>query len=181
MRAIANRLKAGLRGTSLLEVLIAMAIMSLMIVGTLQMFFVALASSQNASTRTQLTFKAQQVAENIRFLQYQAQQYAQTSTQFASGLTIPITAATQGSLPYTQSDPYYAYWGPAGTNIIEGEKMPYKINYSIADNTSAQTWIVTITAVPVQASSSAGSAGSDLYRGPNLMQQKVQYVFSMHK
>ena len=176
-----KRIIKRLRGTSLIEVLIAMGIMSLMIVGTLQMFFVALASSQNASTRTQLTFKAQQVAENIRFLQYQAQQYAQTSTQFASGITIPITAATQGSLPYLSGDPYYAYWGPQGTNIIEGSQMPYKMTYSIADNTQAQTWIVTITAVPVQASSSSGSAGSNLYRGPNLMQQKVQYVFSMHK
>ena len=176
-----RRIMKKLRGTSLIEVLIAMGIMALMIVGTLQMFFVALASSQSASTRTQLTFKAQQVAENIRWLQYQAQQYAQTSTQFASGLTIPIQAATQGSLPYLDTDANYAYWGPAGTNIIEGTKMPYKLTYSIADNTQAQTWVVTITAVPVQASSSAGSAGSNLYRGSNLMQQKVQYVFSMHK
>ena len=180
MKAIANRLKTRLRGTSLIEVLIAMGIMALMIVGTLQMFFVALASSQNASTRTQLTFKAQQVAEHIRWLQYQAQQYAQTSTQFASGLTIPIAAATQGSLPYTDQDANYLYWGPQGQNIIEGSQMPYKLSYSIADNTQAQTWVVTITAIPVQASSSTGTAGN-FYQGSSVKQQKVQYVFSMHK
>jgi prepilin-type N-terminal cleavage/methylation domain-containing protein len=168
------------RGTTLLEVLIAMAIMALMIVGILQMFFVALSINIGSSARTQLTFKAQQVAENIRYLQYMAQQYS-AAPSGTGVLTGQSMTAGSYNLPYLGSESEYAYWGPNGVNVIEGPKMPYRLSYSVADNTQSNTWVVTVTAVPVQASSGAAQGGTELYRGTNVLKQKVQYVFSMHK
>jgi len=190
MRNVLKRI----RGTSLLEVLIAMAIMALMIVGTLQMFFVGLSTSINASNRSLLTLKAQQVAEQVRYLHYQAQAYGDSSLPtWASYLGQNMTQATY-SLPYTSSelsDPTTGgtYWGyatqtnPQATNIIEGASMPYKLSYTIGSNSTQNTWVVTVTAQPVQVTSNAAQAGSNVYRfrGVELAKQKVQYVFSMHK
>jgi type II secretory pathway pseudopilin PulG len=192
MKPITSLVRARLRGTSLLEVLIAMGIMALMIVGTLQMFFVTLDISRNASNRTLLTYKAQQVAEQIRYIHYVAQQYGTTQVpSWASSMGIG-QVMTQGSysLPYTSAnlgDPTIGgpYWGPAtqsypqGTNIIEGAQMPYKLSYDVsALNTQTGSWVVTVTAQPVQTSSSAGQAGNNLYKGTNLT-QKVKYVFNI--
>lgn len=178
------------RGTSLLEVLIAMAIMTFLVIGILQMFFVALNLSASSSTRTQLTYKAQQVAEQIRYLHYVAQQYG--DAQIPSWASYLGQTMTQGSypLPYTTSDlsgTSGTYWGPQGVNVIEGAQMPYKLSYTIADGQQTtgadlNTWVVTINAVPVQNSDSASQAGTNLYKQTtDLKQQKVQYVFSIKK
>jgi Tfp pilus assembly protein PilV len=180
------------RGTSLLEVLIAMGILALMMVGTLQMFFVTLDMSRNSSNRTLLTYKAQQVAEQIRYIHYVAQQYGTSQIPSWASSTMGLgQTMTQGtySLPYTSTDLADTtiggpYWGPAslsypqGMNIIEGAQMPYKLSYAIATNTQSNTWTITVMAQPVQTSSSAAQAGTNLYRGTNLT-QKVKYVFSI--
>jgi len=173
-------LRGKLRGTSLIEVLIAMAIMALMIVGTLQMFFVALSVNVGASTRTQLTFKAQQVAENIRQVEYLAQTYAQVPANTGIPTGQSITASSH-TLPYLGTEPEYAYWGPSGVNVVEGPKMPYRLSYDISDNTQTNTWVVTVNAIPIQAASNASQAGTAIYRGNAVMNQKVKYVFSVPK
>ena len=174
------------RGTSLLEVLIAMAIMVLIVVGILQMFWVALATNRAASSRTQLTFKAQQVAEHLKYFHYTAQQYG--DAQIPSWASYLGQTVTQGSytLPYTQSELEDSvaggtYWGPQGVNVVEGAQMPYRLSYDISENTDAQSWVVTVKALPVQASDQASNAGPNLYQGEGLLQRKVQYVFNIKK
>src|ERR1039458_5856971 len=58
------------RGSSFVEVLLAMTIMTLVLVGILQMFSVSLIINKGAAARTQMLFKCQQVVENIRWYYY---------------------------------------------------------------------------------------------------------------
>ena len=58
------------RGSSFVEVLLAMTIMALVLVGILQMFSVSLIVNKGSAARTQMLFKCQQVVENIRWYYY---------------------------------------------------------------------------------------------------------------
>jgi type II secretory pathway pseudopilin PulG len=179
------------RGTSLLEVLIAMAIMVLIVVGILQMFFVSLAINVGSSARTQLTFKAQQVAEELRYMHYMAQTYGDAQIpSWAQAIVGQSITAGSYNIPYTTSElTSQPEWGMAtstfqqGMNVVEGAKMPYRLSYTIADNTQSNTWTVTVSAAPVQDTSESSNAGTARYRGTlgDIGKRKVQYVFSMAK
>src|SRR5450830_247812 len=85
------------RGSSFVEVLLAMTIMALVLVGILQMFSVSLIMNKGSEARTQMLFKCQQVVENIRWYYFVTQH--SLATPVGTGL-IPALAATTKSLPY---------------------------------------------------------------------------------
>ncbi len=58
------------RGSSFVEVLLAMTIMALVLVGILQMFSVSLVINKGSAARTQMLFRCQQVVENIRYFYF---------------------------------------------------------------------------------------------------------------
>ena len=65
---------------TLLEIVLAMGVLSLVLVGVLQMFSLSLLSNQGSLSRTELTFKAQQVIENIiALLKHSTPQSSETS------------------------------------------------------------------------------------------------------
>lgn len=179
--ALLRRLRSRVAGTSLLEVLIAMAILTLILVGILQMFSVALYVNVGASSRTLVTFKAQQVAENIKFLHYLGKEYGSAQVPTGSGIAYPITQAAVGThqLPYLDSDLYWDYWGPQGANVIDATQAPYRLSYEIKDNTQSQTYTVIVSAMPVGSSDQAANAGTTLYGGAGT--KRVQYAFSVAK
>src|ERR1017187_6385559 len=100
------------RGSSFVEVLLAMTIMALVLVGILQMFSVSLIINKGAAARTQMLFKCQQVVENIRWYYYV------TSNKLAApaGKGIPALRATSVDLPYLTGDPGWDFWGPDGAH-----------------------------------------------------------------
>ena len=138
-----------------------MTIMALVLVGILQMFSVSLIINKGAAARTQMTFKCQQVVENLRWY------YFVTSHSFAAPTAtgIPILGAATVNLPYDGSEPEYAFWGPAGANVIEAPNGPYKVSYTIVNdplqtlNSGAVVWVITVSAVPTDV------AGADRYLG----------------
>jgi hypothetical protein len=136
------------RGSSFVEVLLAMTIMALVLVGILQMFSVSLIMNKGSEARTQMLFKCQQVVENIRWYYFVTQHSLATPT----GTGILPLAATTKSLPYdgTPSDEW-AFWGPQGANVMEATNGPYQISYTIAQDASVTTavvWVITVSAVP---------------------------------
>jgi hypothetical protein len=162
------------RGSSFVEVLLAMTIMALVLVGILQMFSVSLIINKGAAARTQMLFKCQQVVENIRWYYYV------TSHSLATPpLTgIPALGATTVNLPYDGTEPEYPFWGPTGANVIEMANGPYQISYTIV-NDAAQTlnsgvivWVITVSAVPTNV------AGATRYLGigTNGGGKRVDYV-----
>jgi prepilin-type N-terminal cleavage/methylation domain-containing protein len=140
------------RGSSLIEVLVAMAILSVMVAGILQLFSLALLASAGAAARTELLFKCQQVVENIRFcyaIGRRPPPLPALAPPAGSGVPSPIGAGTF-NLPYKNSDAGYAYWGPTGANVIEEDSGPFKISYTIVRSSGAANalWVITVSAVP---------------------------------
>ena len=138
------------RGSSFVEVLLAMTIMALVLVGILQMFSVSLIINKGAAARTQMLFKCQQVVENIRWYYYVTQHSLATPL----GTGIPALGEVTVDLPYLGSEAEWAFWGPTGANVMEAAKGPYKVRYTIVNDT-AQTlksggvvWVITVSAVP---------------------------------
>ena len=187
LRALLSRARTRWKGTTLIEVLFSVAILALIMVGVLQLFFVALQVNRGASARTQLTFKAQQVAENIRLFQFLHSNYSATAAQLPSNALSGIPTAftqtdvgTEFYLPYSQTQAstwaHQTFWGPQGANVIEGSDGPVRLSYNVTDG--GTTWGITVTAVPVdKQTSSAAFLGVDA----NQTSKRVQYVTSVPK
>ncbi len=168
------------RGSSFVEVLLAMTIMALVLVGILQMFSVSLIINKGSAARTQMLFKCQQVVENLRWYYYVTSH--SLATPPVTG--IPALAATTVNLPYDGTEPEYAFWGPTGANVIETANGPYKISYTIVKddapggqklNNGVNVWVITVSAVPTDV---PGGAGATRYLGisTNGGGKRVDYV-----
>lgn len=159
------------RGAMLIEVLVALLILLLIMVGVMQLFAAALVSDRGSDARTELSFKAQQVVEVLRM----ANAVARTSnpvpsalSQANTGISFPISAAKQYTeLPKTSSDSYWAFWGPNGTGVVDDEGARYVIGYQITDGDTsgaAGNWVVTVTAQPKSAGSYLDVKGQKVVR-----------------
>ncbi len=188
------------RGSSFIEVLLAMTIMALVLVGILQMFSVSLLINKGSAARTQMLFKCQQVVENIRLFYYLAGAGRTTPAGITDAGHVSGTAMTKpGTFPDALSDvaktflPYnraenplgWDYWGPVGANVMEQDDGPYKISYTIQGDfpppkgtclASCQNmWIVTVSATPTDVATATRYFGIDLKGG-----KRVDYVAQFH-
>ncbi len=141
------------RGSSFIEILIALAIIAVLMVGILQMFALALITNQGSAARTDLLYKAQQVVENLRLVYYLDVRLGNDTARVASGVPDTISATTAPIyLPYYDGDGTttltWAHWGPAGFNIVDDERLPYRMSYTV-EARDARFWLVTVTATPV--------------------------------
>jgi hypothetical protein len=172
------------RGSSFIEVLLAMTIMALVLVGILQMFSVSLMINKGSAARTQMLFKCQQVVENVR-LYYYLERHGSTTppdiTDTAPGagaaMTVPGTLPSlldnvgKTYLPYSSADATWPYWGPDGANVMEQENGPYKISYTIARDNVQNLWVITVSATPTDVATATRYFGVDLKSG-----KRVDYV-----
>jgi len=157
---------AARRGSSFVEVLLAMTIMALVLVGILQMFSVSLIINKGSAARTQMLFKCQQVVENLRWYYY----VTSHSLAAPGGTDIPALATAalapvKVDLPYVTGDSEWAtwaFWGPGGANVMEVENGPYKISYRIESDDTQNCWVVTVSAVPTDV---PGTSGASRYLG----------------
>jgi type II secretory pathway pseudopilin PulG len=171
----------GERGSSLIEVMVALMIMLFLMIGVLQLFSMASLVSMGAGARTEMTSKAQQVVENMRYLQYLTKPIPTGLGQAiptglgSTGFTFPIAAATSGTLDPTAN----AYWGPTGANVFPtsgSNNTPYEISYTIQDGSpSGIFWLVTITVEPTSVS------GARRYLGEAITHKRVDYVAQIPK
>jgi hypothetical protein len=165
------------RGSSFVEVLLAMTIMALVLVGILQMFSVSLIVNKGAAARTQMLFKCEQVVENIRWYYY----VTSNSLAAPTNTFIPPLAAGTVNLPYLTGDPGWDFWGPDGANVMERDNGPYKLSYTLVNdatqtlNTGVNVWVITVSAVPTDV---PGAVGASRYLGigTNGGGKRVDYV-----
>jgi hypothetical protein len=179
------------KGTTFLEVLVAMTILALLIVGILQMFVMSLGVNQGAASRTQLTYKAQQIAEIVKMYQFMgsgavAGISVPSGVRSADGTQIQnlntaqsLSDTSSRALPYTSSDQGWDFWGPQGMNVIEEEGMPYKLAWRVTDG--GNTWDVIVSASPVLTEDTQSQSATTLYRGAVNKWKKVEYVTSIKK
>jgi Tfp pilus assembly protein PilV len=160
-------------GSSFVEVLIAMTIMALVLVGILQMFSVSLIVNRGSAARTQMLFKCQQVVENIRWYYF----VTQNSLAAPAGTGIPALGAVTVNLPYLGTEPEWAFWGPTGANVMEAANGPYKISYVIQQDAAQSVsplsaWVITVSAVPTNVAGAAHYVGI----GTQPSGKRVDYV-----
>ena len=163
----------GERGTSLIEVLIALLILFFLMIGILQMFAMAYLVNLGSAARTEMTYKCQQVAENVRYLRFLQNQgvvvSAPTGISFAEGTY---------ALPYTSGELSGSFWGPNFANVVEAPDGPFRLSVTIQDGDTAGEpgmWIVTANATPVL------TPGLRRYKGAGLANKRVDYVAHIEK
>lgn len=166
------------RGSSLIEVMVALMIMLFLMIGVLQLFTMAYLVNLGSGARTEMTQKAEQVVENMRYLQYLTKAspkglgQAPPGTTTTIGLAFPINGAATGTLDPTTN----TYWGPTGANVFPSTSTnatPYQISYAIADATT--WWRVTITVQNTTVS------GARKYLGEAIKRKRVDYVAQLPK
>jgi hypothetical protein len=162
------------RGSSFVEVLLAMTILALVLVGILQMFSLSLLTDFGSAGRTEMTFKAQQVVEILRWVSFLRMN--KLTLPANTGIPATPTAGLVVNLPWVATDPYWAFWGPAGANAVEGEKLPYQLSYSYQAGVTGATpaWIITVTATPKPVAT--GSVPTRLYLGSGSRNKRIDYV-----
>ena len=164
------------RGSSLIEVLVALLIMLFLMIGVLQLFSMSYLLNLGSAARTEMSAKAEQVVENIRYIQAVTKQNSGTlPTPIAStGITFPLTPGTvqTGKLDPTTD----TYWGPDMANVFPNtaaNDTPYEISYDIRDTLSANGntyYLITISVLPTTHS------GARPYIGAGISHKRVDYV-----
>lgn len=161
------------RGTTLIEVLIALLIMLLLMLGVLQMFTMAYLQNLGSAARTDLTFRAQQFVENLRFLNALSNRTPVVNVA-NTGITFPL--ADTGGTPHTVNPATDTYWGSTGANIVT-TKSPFTLAYQIVDPSPGQpTGIVavTVTITPL-------TTGAYQYKGLGIRNKVIQYTAEVPK
>jgi type II secretory pathway pseudopilin PulG len=157
------------RGSSLVEVLIAFVIMMVISLSVLQLFSMAMAVNLGSLARTELTYKAQHVAEVIRVLQALGRQTPPVDLSGQSGIPVPLASGTY-RLPVRPTDAYGAFWGPLGANVLE---EPPRVRLVVSVDDRGTVWVVTVEALPNTAEASFVGAGIE--------QKAVRYVAQIAK
>jgi len=136
------------KGESLVEVLVALGILLIILVGVLQLFTMALLSFHGTSAQSEMVRRAEAVVEIVRLVR-------SSGISGASGI-LPLAAGTR-QLPVASTDSGYSFWGPTGFGVIEHEAR-YRVSYSIADG--GADWVVSVFVEPNSTSTGAKYLGS---------------------
>jgi len=150
------------RGESLVEVLVALGILLIILVGVLQLFTMALLSFHTSSAQTEMIQRGQNVVEVIRLVR-------SSGVSGTSGI-LPLSAGTR-QLPVASSDTGFDFWGPDGFGVIEHEAR-YRVSYEIADG--GNQWVISVFVEP-----NTGTTGAK-YLG-NLGGKAVRYATRVRK
>lgn len=161
------------RGGTLIEVLIAMAILAILMVGILQLFSLALLTDTGSASRSDMTLRAQQVAENLRYLHFIRTQDptavpANTGLPTAPSNGLTVTLPRNGTTDTNAA--WWPYWGPAGTNVMYQENPPYSISYTYSASPTPNYWFVTVSVT------SANAPTGMTYIGTSARTKRVDYV-----
>lgn len=166
------------RGSSLIEVLVALLIMLFLMIGVLQLFSMAYLVNMGSGARTEMTSKAQQVMENIRYLHYLTKTTGGGLGKTAPtgiGITFPLAAGATGTIDPTTA----TYWGPTGAYVFSStadNKTPYMISYAIVD--ADPYYQVTVTVQPTNVTGARKYIGTGT---SSLSGKRVDYVSQMLK
>lgn len=170
----------GEKGSSLLEVLIAMAILLFLMVGVLSMFSVAFLSNMGAAARTEMTYKAQQVAGAIQYLNYmQRTTPAKVPASSVTGLSFPLnlTATPAKITDLSAGALKYPYWGPPASgaddnvDVVNAANLRYDIFVSSTAPDAEGLVTVTVSVIP-----HTGTTAGPRYLGSAMKWKEVDYV-----
>lgn len=148
------RRRGGERGLTLIEVLVAFLLLFIVTLAVLQLLSMAYLDNLGAMIRTELTYKAEQVVETIRLLNFRYYSLLQPPSP-TEIICCPVSAGSSGTITPAPG-PCTDFWGPNGANVINASSR-FSLNYSIDPNL-----VVMVRAAPYKDPSS----GQYLYLGP---------------
>ena len=158
------------RGLTLIEVLVAFFILFVVTLAVLQLLSMAYLVNLGSMVRTELTYKAEQVVETIRLLNFRY--YWLQAMPTATELNCCPIGINQ-SMTISNVDPTYIsnncdqFWGASGANILHSDSR-FALDYTINPNLG-----VTVHAVPLK-----DANGNYLYLGP-VATKVVVYVVQL--
>jgi type II secretory pathway pseudopilin PulG len=168
------------RGSSLIEVLVALMIMLFLMIGVLQLFSMAYLVNLGAGARTEMTMRAQQVIENIRTIQSLTLLNSGVvptgiSSVGGTGITFPISTINGLTQTGTLDPTADKYWGPAGAHVFPSDDTndtPYMVSYDLEAITvdSNPYWRITVSVTPTDVD------GARQYLGAGISKKRVDYV-----
>ena len=165
------------RGTSLVEVLVALLIFLFLMIGVLQMFSMAFIINKGSEARTEMTYKCQQVVENLRYLNalYVGSDYSTAVLPANVGVNFTSLADgyTYDFYNYSQTQLDASYWGPSGANVVESVNPRYALSLAVTDG--GDVWTVTVTARPNP------NDDANRYLGVQPARRIVEYVAQLPK
>jgi type II secretory pathway pseudopilin PulG len=139
------RARRGERGMTLIETLVAFLILFFVLISVLQIYAMAYAVNMGSSARTDLTYRAQRVAEVIRTIYAfrTAEPTTYATLVSSSGVNLAAQANTGPvTLPPTGKE---AFWGSAWANAIEAD-APYEITYEVTSVSGGAPFTVNVVA-----------------------------------
>jgi type II secretory pathway pseudopilin PulG len=139
MVRIIRRNGRGERGLTIVEVLVALALLALISLGILAMFSASVTANMGALAKTDLIYRCQRVAETIRVQHALSRLTSPTN----NATCCPLTDGTT-TVPPTGCS---AFWGsaPNGAAVTEAN-APFALAYTITTNGAVRD--VTVTAQP---------------------------------
>lgn len=166
-----RRARKAERGMTLVETLIAFLILFFVLIAVLEMFTMAYAVNMGSAARTDLTYRAQRVAEVIRTIYaFEVRQPTTFATlQTNSGVDLVAQMNSTVALPPTGTD---SFWGSGWANVVE-QGAPYELSYQVAPGTGGARWTVTVVA-----QARAGGSGHQ-YQGTVGPGKAVRYAASI--
>lgn len=161
--------RRGEEGMTLVEVLVAFLILFVVTLSVLQLFSLALAVNLGSLARTDLTYRAQRTAETIRWVYaYEVRDPTLFGTlQTQSGLDLGTQQGTTVTLPTSNADARWGFWGPSGAAVVE-DNAPFILSYEVDPLGTGGRWRITVTARPSQ--------GGVQYAGSVSGSKAVRYV-----
>lgn len=162
----------GERGASLVEVLVALLIFLFLMIGVLQMFSMAFIINKGSEARTEMTYKCQQMVENVRYLN--ALYKESTPLPSGAGISFPLADGyTYDLYNFSQTQLDASFWGPNGANVVESVNPRYALSMAVVDD--GDFWTVTVTARPNP------NTDANKYLGVQPRRRIVEYVAQLPK
>ncbi|KDA55044.1 hypothetical protein EG19_00025 [Thermoanaerobaculum aquaticum] len=133
------------KGMTLVEVLVALAILLFVALAILEMFTMSYLANMGSLARTDLQYRAQRVAESIRYMYAIYRQRNVAVPIPACGIDFSNITPGEVSIP---NDPTDACWGEPLFRVVDADSASarYDLRYEITDE--GQFWLVTVRAYP---------------------------------
>ncbi|MCX7895296.1 MAG: prepilin-type N-terminal cleavage/methylation domain-containing protein [Thermoanaerobaculum sp.] len=133
------------KGMTLIEVLVALAILLFVALAIVELFTMSYLANMGSLARTDLQYRAERLAESIRYMYAIHRQRNVDQPIPACGINFSAITPGEVAIP---NDPNHPCWGYPLFRVVDADLVNarYELRYEITDE--GQLWLVTVRAYP---------------------------------